>query len=91
MDLKPGTKPSPTKRKLWLDCECGFSGFISSSTRSSLEPCPHCETHRYEQLALAPARPEAKLPAGWEQLSPEQRARVERYIATLLAEQLRLL
>ncbi|MCB0154876.1 MAG: hypothetical protein KDF65_08765 [Anaerolineae bacterium] len=90
MDLKPGTKSSLTKRKLWLDCECGFSGFITP-TRPARTVCPHCEARRYEQLALAPARPEPKLPAGWEQLSPEQKARVERYIATLLAEQLRLL
>lgn len=90
MSLEKSPNPSPTKRKLWLDCACGFSGFIAA-TRPGYQHCPHCEPSAYEQLSLAAPRPQFEGPAGWENLSPEQKERVERYIATLLAEQLRLL
>ena len=80
-----------SRRQTWLECACGFQGYVPFLQQLP-DSCPACEFENYQQLALAasPAMPRI-LPKDWHKLSPEQKSRVNQYIATLLAEQPRLL
>ena len=80
-----------THRNTRLECACGYVGRVRY-THLPPERCPACEIRAYQQLELVLERsqPQTEAPAGWSHLSLEQKERVERYIATLLAEQLRL-
>ena len=81
-------------RKRWLECACGFAGPVAYLLRPP-DYCPTCQGQVYRQLRFringrAIVDLPLDLPTGWEHLTPTQKARVERYIATLLAEQPRL-